>query len=50
MYTSYYSVNTNSVLFKWHSNNGPFSDWTTFDYMNTILVQYSDPHCMDMTE
>ena len=22
----------------------PFSDWTTFDHLNTILVRYSDPH------
>ena len=33
-----------SPVFKWHSNNGPFDDHTTFDHSNTRIVQYSDPH------
>ena len=32
-------------VFKWHSNTRPFSDRTTFDHLNSILVQYSDPCC-----
>ena len=34
-----------SPVFKWHLNNGPFGDQTTFDHINSRLVQYSDPHC-----
>ena len=36
-----------SPVFKWHSNNGPFSNWTTFDHLNTRLVRYSDPPLYD---
>ena len=36
-----------SPVLKWHSNNGPFGDRTTFDHSNIRLVQYSDPHCME---
>ena len=34
-----------SPVFKWHSNNRPFSNRTTFDHSNTRQVMYSDPHC-----
>ena len=34
-----------SPVFKCHSNNGLFSDQTTFDHLNTRLVRYSDHHC-----
>ena len=32
-------------VFKWHLNTRPFEDRTTYDYWNTGLVCYSDPHC-----
>ena len=32
-----------SLVFKWHTNNGPFGDWTNLDQLNTRLVGYSDP-------
>ena len=35
-----------SPVFKWHLNNRPFGDQTTFDHFNTRLVRYSDPHCI----
>ena len=34
-----------SLVFKWKSNNGPLSNWKTFDHLNTRLVLYLDPHC-----
>ena len=34
-----------SPVFKWHLNNGPYSDKTNFNHLNTRPVQYSDPHC-----
>ena len=37
-------------LFKWHLNAGPFSVQTTFKPSNTRLVQYSDPHSIQMVE
>ena len=37
------------LVFKWHSNNWPFGDRTTFDHSNTRLVQYSDPHFIAKT-
>ena len=35
-----------SAVFKWHLNNGPFGNRTTFDHLHVRLVQHSDPHCM----
>ena len=32
-------------VFKWHSNNGPFSFQPLSDYLNTKLVCNEDPHC-----
>ena len=31
-----------------HSNIRPFANWTTFDYLNTGLVQYSDVYCSEL--
>ena len=28
--------------------NGPFNDWTTYDHLNTGLVRYLDPHCIEL--
>ena len=28
-----------------HLNTGPFANLTTFDHLNTRLVQYSDGYC-----
>ena len=38
-----------SPVFKWHFKNGPLGDQTTFDHLNTRLVQESDPRCMLLT-
>ena len=32
-------------VFKWHSNNGPFSFQPLSDYLNIKLVCNEDPHC-----
>ena len=37
---------TNCLLFRYHLNNGPFKDRTTFNYLKTRLVWNSDLHCM----
>ena len=29
-----------------HSNSGPFANRTTFDHLNTRLIQYSDGYCI----
>ena len=35
-----------SWVFKWHLNTGPFSYRAIFDHLNTRMVWYSDPHCI----
>ena len=35
-----------SPVFKCHLNTGPFANRTTFDHLNTRLVQFSDGYCI----
>ena len=35
-----------SSVFRCHLNIGPFANRTTFDHLNTRLVQYSGGYCI----
>ena len=35
------------VLWYWHQNSKPFNNWTNPHHLNTGIVPYSDPHCID---
>ena len=36
------------LVFKWHSTTGPFGIQPLLDHLNTELVWYSDPNCIQM--